>query len=237
MSNRKQPETDNRDAENALEPQCRMRLFYHKGNKAKYISHLDTLRAWERAIRRSDLPLAYSQGFSPHPKITIAMPLAVGCTGENEALDIILTKPIPEQSVVQALTPIMPPGFTVAAAQEVALKSPALSTLFEQAIYDILLVEMDRGEIQHRIDDLLAQETIPIEFRRKRFDLRPLIGSLKLRENTLANAQRGELGLQAVLLRDERGRIGRPDVLIEALNLSEYVRGIHRTWVVYRTET
>ena len=228
------------------ETQCRMRVYYHKGNEVKYISHLDTLRAWERAIRRSGLPLAYSQGFNPHPKITIAMPLAVGCTGENEPLDIILAEPIPEQAVVRALAPVMPPGFTVVSAVKVPPKSPALATLFVRAVYEILLAEVGEDDVKRRIHDLLEQETVLVEFRRKQFNVRPLIDSLTLSESSLAD--RGHpadklhpadkvqpaLMLRAVLLRDERGRIGRPDVLIEALGLTEHTRQIHRAQVVYQ---
>ena len=216
-----------------------MRIYFRKGNECKYISHLDMLRAWERAIRRSGLPLAYSQGFSPHPKITVAMPLAVGCTGENEALDVILETSRSEQDVIRALGPEMPPGLSVMSAETVPLKSPALTTLFSQAIYDIRLAGVDRDEIERRITDFMQHETVLVEFRRKQFDLRPLVGSLTLSETAPADTSDRALAphrtycIRAVLLRDKQGRIGRPDVLLQALQLSEYAQQIHRTRVVY----
>jgi radical SAM-linked protein len=218
----------------------RLRILFRKGEEVKYISHLDLLRAWERAIRRSGLPLAYSQGFSPHPKITIALPLPVGCTGESEALDIILTEAVPAQDVICALEPVMPPGLTVLSAREVAIKHPALTTLFDRAVYDILLADIDKDDVKRRITKMLDREEVPVEFRRKTFDLRPLIGSLTLGEasaaDTVHRAIKGRtMVLRAVLLGNERGRIGRPDVLMRALELGEHVRRIHRAQVIYRT--
>jgi len=226
--------------------QHRMRIVFRKDTAIKYISHLDLLRAWERAIRRAELPLAYSMGFSPHPKITIAMPIPVGCTGENEVLDIILYEPVPGQEITRALDPVMPPGLVVVSAETVELKSPALATLFVQAVYDVLLVDVGGKEVEHRIADLLERKTVPVEFRHKQFDLRPLVGSLTLSEvrppDGASPADEGHpadkdhtLTLRAVLLQDERGRIGRPDVLMQALGLSEHVRETHRVQLLFQT--
>jgi radical SAM-linked protein len=220
--------------------QHRKRIVFRKDPAIKYISHLDLLRAWERAIRRAELPLAYSMGFSPHPKITIAMPIPVGCTGENEVLDVILYEPVSEPDVARALDPVMPPGIVVVSVETVELKSPALATLFVQAVYDVLLVDVGEKEVEHRITDLLERKTVPVEFRRKQFDLRPLVGSLTLSEVHRADeghpADKGHpVTLRAVLLQDDRGRIGRPDVLMQALGLSEHVRETHRVQLLFQT--
>jgi radical SAM-linked protein len=58
----------------------RLRITFARGKELKYISHLDLMRLWQRALRRADIPLAYSQGFSPHPRLSIAAPLAIGVT-------------------------------------------------------------------------------------------------------------------------------------------------------------
>jgi hypothetical protein len=115
-----------------------------------------------------------------------------------------------------------------------------MTTLFERAVYDILLVDVKEEDLARRIRETLNRENVPVEFRRKRFDLRPLIGSLALREVEGAIAEGyaasyHPLVLEAVLLRDERGRIGRPDVLLQAMELGEHARQIHRAQVVYRT--
>ena len=141
----------------------------------------------------------------------------------------------------------MPPGISVVSVEPVPLKSPALATLFRQAIYQILLQDAQEHDVQRRIDDLLERSTVPVEFRRKRFDLRPLVGALTLTQThktqalspacAEANAQSNSMTLHAVLLCDERGRTGRPDVLLEALGLAEHVRGIHREGMVFEVLT
>ena len=64
----------------------RLRLKFSRGEKLKYLSHLDLMRLWERALRRAGLPAAYSEGFSPHPRISLASPLAVGVTSRAELM-------------------------------------------------------------------------------------------------------------------------------------------------------
>lgn len=66
----------------------RVRIAYAKLEEAKYIAHLDLGRVFERACRRAGIPLAYSQGFNPHPKITFGSALAVGVEGEQEFVDL-----------------------------------------------------------------------------------------------------------------------------------------------------
>jgi len=72
----------------------RLRITFAKGETLKYISHLDLARAWERALRRAGVPLAYSQGFNPRPKMAFAAALPVGYTATAEMVDILLEKPL-----------------------------------------------------------------------------------------------------------------------------------------------
>ena len=68
-----------------------VRLFYKKGGRAKYISHLDMTRFMNRIVRRANLPLWYTEGFNPHPYMTFALPLSLGYTSDYEVVDIRLT--------------------------------------------------------------------------------------------------------------------------------------------------
>ena len=70
----------------------RLVVKYTKGEKVKYISHLDFMRLVQRALRRAEIPVAYSKGFNPHPRLSFASALAVGTTSDGEYLDIILEK-------------------------------------------------------------------------------------------------------------------------------------------------
>ena len=89
------------------------RMMYAKVGPARFISHLDLLRTFGRAARRAGLPLAFTQGFNPHPKITFAAPLAVGIAGEAEFADLELTRKIPAPVVARALTGALPEGLSV----------------------------------------------------------------------------------------------------------------------------
>ena len=66
----------------------RLRVRFTRGDEIKFISHLDIMRLWERALTRAGIRITYSEGFSPHPRLSLAAPLAVGVTGESELLDI-----------------------------------------------------------------------------------------------------------------------------------------------------
>ena len=90
-----------------------MRLKYKKGRRLCYISHLDTLRTFIRACRRAKLPLAYSQGFNPHPLISFLMPLSLGFTSECEYVDIGLEGEISAGEVIARLNAALPDGFLV----------------------------------------------------------------------------------------------------------------------------
>ncbi len=68
----------------------RLYLTYACDDAVKYISHLDLMRVWERVLRRAGVPVVYSEGFSPHPRIAMAAPLAVGVSSEAERIDIVL---------------------------------------------------------------------------------------------------------------------------------------------------
>lgn len=215
----------------------RVRIVFRKGEIVKYISNLDLLRAWERALRRARLPLAYTQGFNPHPRITIAMPLAVGCSGENEVVDVLLDTGDEDEAelartVEGTLEPVMPPGISVLSAVEVPWHDPALATQFSHARYQIALKGVERAEVERRIRELMEKTKAPIRFRRKTFDLRPLIGSLVVLP--ASSEEPDTLLLETTLLQDARGRIGRPDHLTQALELEPCVRRMVRTELAFQ---
>ncbi|MCL4464985.1 MAG: TIGR03936 family radical SAM-associated protein, partial [Chloroflexi bacterium] len=73
----------------------RLRVSFSRGEAAKYVSHLDLARLWERALRRARLPVAYSAGFTPHARLAFAAPLAVGITASAELVDVYLSELVP----------------------------------------------------------------------------------------------------------------------------------------------
>ena len=89
-----------------------VRLFYSKTGSAKYISHLDTMRAFQRAFRRCrDLDFWYTEGFNPHLYLTFALPLSLGYESGAETVDFRLASPVHYREVVEKLNAVLPAGF------------------------------------------------------------------------------------------------------------------------------
>ncbi len=88
----------------------RLRVRFSRGEEIKFISHLDIMRLWERAFRRAQIALAYSEGFSPHPRISLAAPLAVGVTSQAELMDVFLVRQVSPHWFDGAVTQQLPAG-------------------------------------------------------------------------------------------------------------------------------
>lgn len=88
-------------------------LKYGRDDRVKFISHLDFVRCFHRAVRRSALNFEFSQGFNPHPVMTIAQPLPVGVTSECEYMKVGLVTELDEGGILEELNGAMPPGFRV----------------------------------------------------------------------------------------------------------------------------
>ncbi len=89
------------------------RLRYEKNHDARYISHLDFIRLMSRALRRTALPVTYTEGFNPHPVMTVAMPISVGVTSECEYIDIGFDSRLPEGEIAQRFNHTLPSGIAV----------------------------------------------------------------------------------------------------------------------------
>ncbi len=159
-------------------PIQRLRLIYSKTGDARYIGHLDLARFWERVFRRVDLPLAYSHGYNPQPRIQFASALPVGIAGEQELLDLWLTRKVNPVEWLPAIARNLPPGFAILDLKEVHLKLPAMQASLRRAIYRVCWREIDPQELTQRVDALLARkEIIRPRFKKphKTYDLRPRI--------------------------------------------------------------
>lgn len=141
-----------------------VRVRFTRGEEVKFISHLDLMKVFERAIRRSGLPIAYSQGFNPHPQMVFGLPLAVGMTSEGEYADFDLTQGIdPEQFIVQ-VNASLPEAIRVTAAAAKNAKANIMASIggadYELEIY--LNEELSLAEVRERIDRLLGKESIKV---------------------------------------------------------------------------
>ena len=159
----------------------RIRITFAKQGALRYTGHLDLHRLWERAARRAALPLAYSQGFHPQPKMNIAAALPLGFSSRCEVLDMRLEREIPLEGLRERLQETLPTGIQVSSIEAVDDKLPALQTLVASAEYRVSLTKTaDPSELEQRIDSVMTAESIIRERRGKTYDLRPLIEELNL---------------------------------------------------------
>jgi radical SAM-linked protein len=211
----------------------RLRIVFAQCAEVKYISHLDLMRVWQRALRRANVPLAYSHGFNPRPKLSFASALPVGFTGRAEVLDVMLERRMTPRQFVSCLQKELPAGLHLVSAEEVPSASRPLSTQVIAAEYEVFVESADAPEVmQERLHNLLAAETI--SRRRERpgkvqvYDLRPLI-----RQLWIAGRQGDTYVLGMRLQADEQGT-GRPDEVMAALDMAVAVRGIERLQILFK---
>lgn len=109
-------------------------IKYGRDDRVKYISHLDFMRCFHRAVRRSPLQFVFSQGFNPHPVMTVAQPLSVGVTSESEYMKVGFDGDYDGDYIVKVLNSVMPPGFKVYAAKKSEGKELDITKL-DRAVY------------------------------------------------------------------------------------------------------
>ena len=205
----------------------RLRLTFSRDEEVKYISHLDLMRLWVRAFRRSGLPLAYSEGFSPHPRIALAAPLPVGVVSTGELLDVFFTRRVAPYYVLTGLASQLPKGIELTAVEEVALTLPSLQSQVRAAEYQVMVeTTLPAAEGEAALSGVLAQKEVPWEHLRdgqmRRYDLRELVEQLRLE-----SWRDGEATLFMKLRIDEAGS-GRPEQVAAALGFTRPPVGIHR---------
>ncbi len=208
----------------------RVRIHFAKTEAMRYTSHLDLHRAWERAIRRAGLPLAYTQGFRPHPRINLASALPLGFTSQDEVVDIWLEEDLPPGNIESTLKKSLPPGIQIISADSVPDRDPALQTQLIAAEYLITLLE-PLPELEFNLQGICRSDSLPRQRRGKAYDLRPLI--LELRRFT--DAEDGQQRLLAVLSARE-GATGRPEELVLALSGDPALARVQRTKLIFDFE-
>ncbi|TET52490.1 MAG: DUF2344 domain-containing protein [Anaerolineales bacterium] len=194
---------------------CRLRITFAKDGVLKYTSHLDLARVWERSLRRAGMPIAYSQGFNPRPKMQLAAALPLGHAGEAELLDVWLEQPVGLAEFAQATKPVLPAGLTLTEVRQVPLGEAALQTLVVSAEYAVTVEWDEEGKrVEERIERLLATGEITKERRGKSYDLRPLVERLWL--EPVPEPEGIALGM---VLAARQGATARPEAVIDALGM------------------
>lgn len=197
----------------------------------RYIGHLDLHRLWERAMRRAELPITYSQGFHPQPKISLAAALPLGFSSRGEVLDVRLNEEIPVEEISSRLKDNLPPDIQVLKVESVDERAPALQTQVLSAAYNVHLTEpVDGSELTRRVEVLMMSESIQRERRQKSYDLRPLIEML-----SVITESNGKVWLKMTLAARE-GATGRPEEVLSALQIEPETARVERTRLIFQEE-
>lgn len=209
----------------------RLRVKFSRGEELRFISHLDIMRLWERAFRRAQIRLAYSEGFSPHPRISLAAPLQVGVTSETELMDVFITKVTSPHWLTTATSRQLPAGIKIQQVHPIALSMPSLQSQVRYAEYTVeIKTEKTQKEIESGISNLLLAEHFPWHHERdtgqKSYDLRALIDDLWLAD---FYPLRCSIGMR---LRCDNNGSGRPEQVVFALGFNRYPDAIRRTKLI-----
>lgn len=202
----------------------RIRLSHSKSGALRYTGNLDMQKVWERAFRRARLPLAYSQGFHPQPRINQACPLPLGFTSTAELLDVWLTDEMPLDQVRAAVEMAIPGGLKIQAIDTVELHAPALQTQVDTVDYVITMHQpVDAAILHHRICELMDSAAVMRERRGKMYNLRPLIVAMRILEPV------GDPVKLFLTLTVREGATGRPEEVLLALGLDPFAATVERT--------
>ena len=197
----------------------RMLAVFEKGERIRHIGHLDIQRSVQRGLRRSGLPVAYSNGFNPHILITFASALSTGACGKREIMDVTMAEEVSPEEFLEKMNRAMPPEMRLSEARVLDQKHPALMASLRAAKYDLLIRDAEQAEkLAAAIPAMMARETVTAMRKTKTAlkepDIKPLIYDLK------AEGQH----ILATLTLTEREAC-KPGMLIEALSREAGIEG------------
>jgi radical SAM-linked protein len=204
-------------------PRTKVRLRYSKLGKVRFTSHRDTARIWERAIRRAELPVSYTEGFSPHPRLSFGLALSTGHESLGEYLDVDLDLPESEidlDAVLARFDPTLPAGFAVQGAMVVEPGTTSLQEAVTSCVWRMEVTGAHPGVVGTAVEQLLDADQLVVTRERKgrdvTEDLRPSLLALAVRGPTPCGTE-----LEAELATQPRAF--RPQDLLGAL--AEHVPG------------
>ena len=199
----------------------RQRLRFTKHGKVRFLSHRDVARVWERALRRAGIRVAYSEGFSPRPRLSFGLALSTGYESLGEYLDIDLTEEIDPEELVALVNPALPQGMEAQVAIPLAPGGDSLQQAVTSSSWSIEVDGIDPAAIDEAVRRTLAAATLPITVERKgsetELDARPAILALEAHGTALT----AELATQPRSLR--------PAELLRVIDPTWTARSVLRT--------
>lgn len=180
-------------------------------------------------MRRADLPLAYSQGFHPQPKISLASALPLGFSSRCEVLDVRFNEELALNEIQTRLKDNLPHDIQITNIETIDERAPALQTQVISATYEIHLTEpANGGELTKKVEAMMMSEALPRERRGKQYDLRPLIEMIQV-----VTKADGKVWLRMTLAARE-GATGRPEEVLNALEIEPETARVERTRLIFQ---
>ncbi|GFN34492.1 TIGR03936 family radical SAM-associated protein [Tepidimicrobium xylanilyticum] len=206
-----------------------LRVKFTKEGYLKYISHLDMMRLFQRAFRRAQIPIKYSEGFNPQPKFSIANPLALGIESIEEYMDMELYEKIPVDEFINRMNKEMPKGIKIIDAKYIK-DTKAIASLISWSYYRISFEVANihkREELDNLLKEFLSEEKIVIKKTKqknkrvieKEQNIRPLIGNVVLENfivDNVSNSQ-AKATINCMLKAGDKGNL-KPMDFIKALS-------------------
>lgn len=164
----------------------KVRIRFSKQGKVRFTSHRDIARIWERALRKAAVAVAYSEGFSPRPKLSFGLALPTGAESLGEYLDVevVAGETLDVGALPARLDPCLPVGCHVQGAVEIEPGTPSLQQAVVSCTWRIEVRGLSPAELRERVERVLAADTLVVTRERKGHqvtdDLRPGILSLEV---------------------------------------------------------
>lgn len=201
----------------------KMLVKFTKQDRMKFLSHLELIKLVERAFRRADVPLKFSQGFNPHPKIAFAAPLAVGVSSEGEYLTVELNEKLDANKFVHNLNNVLPEGIKFLKAKYIDNKSKSLMSIVENATY-IIKCHIDKNysleEVNNLIKKFLNRSEILYEKRGKRGKVKTVDIKNSIKEIIALSLDNNYIIFKITVATGSQGNL-KPEVAIQKLALLE----------------
>ncbi|MFJ9684842.1 TIGR03936 family radical SAM-associated protein [Streptomyces bacillaris] len=197
----------------------RIRLRYTKRGRLRFTSHRDFQRAFERALRRSEVPMAYSAGFTPHPKVSYANAAPTGTGSEAEFLEIALTEARDPDRLRELLNDSLPDGLDITDAVEA--RTSGLAERLTASVWELRLDGVDPGEARKAVDAFNAAEAVEVQRKAKNgirtFDARAAVADLQALDPPADRPGDGPCAILRLVVRHVTPAV-RPDDVLSGLH-------------------
>jgi radical SAM-linked protein len=208
-----------------------VRIRFTKRGKVRFISHRDVARAFERAFRVEQLPLVFTQGFAPRPKVSFGLALSVGHESDAEYLDVQLAEEVPLDALARGVSDALPAGVDVTGVAGLADRAPALQEAVTAVVYHVTVTgpddaTVDGDDLRTAVDDALARPALPVTRTRKGHEVTEDLRSI-VRNMSVTDAD--DLGPVLDLELSTQPRSARPGEVLAAVDGDLVDRRVLRT--------